>query len=98
MLGRVGSALQPGDEIPIEAPIPPIAAPLADPARIDFATVQALYEPAAGEPLAPARPVPPCVAGGGEEVAGAEGLGVLVGTGGWVGFVGWGRNNVIFSH
>lgn len=36
-----------------------IARPLADPARIDFATVQALYEPAAGEPLAPARPVPP---------------------------------------
>ncbi|PWG03683.1 rod shape-determining protein MreC [Sphingosinicella humi] len=31
-----------------------IARPLADPARIDFAVVQSLYEPAAGEPLAPA--------------------------------------------
>ncbi len=31
-----------------------IARPLADPARIDFAVVQSLYEPAAGEPLAQA--------------------------------------------
>ncbi|HEY9553571.1 rod shape-determining protein MreC [Allosphingosinicella sp.] len=35
-----------------------IARPLADPARIDFAVVQTLYEPAAGEPLTPARSVP----------------------------------------
>jgi murein DD-endopeptidase MepM/ murein hydrolase activator NlpD len=33
VLGRVGSALQPGDATPVEAPLPPIAAPLADPAR-----------------------------------------------------------------
>ena len=31
-----------------------IARPLADPARIDFAVVQSLYEPAAGQPLTPA--------------------------------------------
>lgn len=31
-----------------------VARPLADPARIDFAIVEAVYEPAAGEPAAPA--------------------------------------------
>ena len=35
-----------------------IARPLADPARIDFALVQEIYEPAANRPLEPAGPAP----------------------------------------
>ena len=35
-----------------------VARPLADPARIDFAVVQAIFQPAANQPLAPAGPTP----------------------------------------
>lgn len=36
-----------------------IARPLADPARIDFAIVQEIFQPAANQPLEPAAPAPP---------------------------------------
>lgn len=62
VLARVGGALQPGDAIPIEAPIPPIAAPLADPAR------EAPVAASAPEEVATA-PVP---------AAGISGAGLLI--------------------
>ena len=62
VLGRVGSALQPGDEVPVEAALPPIAAPLADPAREAPIVAEAPAE-------VPAAPVP---------AAGTPGAGLLI--------------------
>ena len=62
VLGRVGSALQPGDAIPIDAPVPPAGAPFADPAG---------EVPVVGgvSPNGPAAPVP---------TAGIPGAGLLI--------------------
>jgi peptidoglycan LD-endopeptidase LytH len=62
VLGRVGNALQPGDAIPIEAPVPPIAAAPADPAGA--------LPPVVGAPAdVPVAPVP---------TAGIPGAGLLI--------------------
>lgn len=62
LLGRAGNALQPGDGIRIEAPIPPVIAAPADPAG-DVRVV------AGGPPDAPAAPV---------ATAGIPGAGLLI--------------------
>jgi murein DD-endopeptidase MepM/ murein hydrolase activator NlpD len=62
VLGRVGSALQPGDAIPIDAPVPTSGAPFADPAG-EVPVVVGV------SPHVPAVPVP---------TAGIPGAGLLI--------------------